>query len=584
MEPLGEQLLDLLSLGFLGMTNEYQNLQPGSTLRCTWLILAGWLAWSTSFARGELQPDEIAILAMRQSPVSREIAEYYAKSRKIPREQILLLEGKPGSDLARAEWETRTRPSIRNWLVSRRLESKIRCMVTVWDVPLRVQPREPDAAVPRERRAYLLGERRARLEHLTNKIAEIDAILPGGGPASREVKVAENILTISAQLESAAQAAQKRIKPHLETPAGARALAALESSYMECVGVTGYLRALTERKRSGDHRPELQSRMDSLGGQLEGLRVGLTALDALPDGVERDQQILLVGQQSGGILGTMGWIDQELELLARNETGASFDSELALIYWPAYPLLRWQPNVLHYHFDQIPSQRLRSTMMVSRIEAPTPEITRGIIDAAIEVEKTGLQGKVFLDARGHPFQGARGSTGDYDESLRNLAKLLKYQTRFEVILDNEDALFEDDQCPDAALYCGWYSLARYVDAFHWRRGAIGYHLASLEAETLRGPSSNVWCKRMLEDGVCATLGPVFEPYLMAFPRPEDFFIVLMSGRYTLVETYYRTLPHNSWAMVLVGDPLYNPFRANPQFRGENLPVHVRRLLEEPRAK
>ena len=40
--------------------------------------------------------------------------------------------------------------------------------------------------------------------------------------------------------------------------------------------------------------------------------------------------------------------------------------------------------------------------------------------------------------------------------------------------------------PDAALYCGWYSLAKYVDAFDWKPGAVAYHLASSEAHTLRG--------------------------------------------------------------------------------------------------
>lgn len=550
------------------------------TLRSPWPILIACLVLRPVPGRAELRPDEIAIVAMRQSPHSREIAEYYAKARNIPSAQILLLDGKPAADLPRVEWETRTRPAIRGWLVSQQLEGKIRCMVTVWDVPLRIQARDPNAPVARDRRAYLLAERAARLTYLADKLKDMDAILPEETEASRN-DFPLTPQTMSARLEAASDAAQKRIKAQLQTPAGTRALANLERLYMECVGVGGYARTLAERKRGGDNRPDLQSRLDTLNGQLHGLRVGLGALDALPDTVQRDQQMVLVGQQSGGILGTILWIEQELQFLDKNETRASFDSELSLLFWPEYPLNRWQPNVLHYAYDQAPTQRLRTTMMVSRIEAPTPELAKGLIDTAIEVERVGLQGKVYLDARGHPFQGARGSTGDYDESIRNLAKLLVERTELDVILDNEDSLFQKGQCPDAAIYCGWYSLARYVDAFQWRPGAVGYHLASVEAETLRAPKSNVWCKRMLEEGVCATLGPAFEPYLMAFPRPEDFFVVLLSGRYTLVESYYRTLPHNSWAMVLVGDPLYNPFKANPRFQGEQLPVSIRRLLEGP---
>jgi hypothetical protein len=70
----------------------------------------------------------------------------------------------------------------------------------------------------------------------------------------------------------------------------------------------------------------------------------------------------------------------------------------------------------------------------------------------------------------------------------------------------------------------------------------------------------VWCKKMLEHGVCATIGPVYEPYLAAFPRPEEFFSLLLRGELTLVECYSLTNPYNSWMMVLIGDPLYRPFK------------------------
>jgi uncharacterized protein (TIGR03790 family) len=110
------------------------------------------------------------------------------------------------------------------------------------------------------------------------------------------------------------------------------------------------------------------------------------------------------------------------------------------------------------------------------------------------------------------------------------------------------------------LYCGWYSLAKYVDAFDWTPGAVAYHLASGEAATLRDPASQAWCKKLLEDGVCATIGPVYEPYLVSFPRPNEFFALLLQGELTLVECYTRTNPFNSWMMTLIGDPLYRPFK------------------------
>lgn len=62
---------------------------------------------------------------------------------------------------------------------------------------------------------------------------------------------------------------------------------------------------------------------------------------------------------------------------------------------------------------------------------------------------------------------------------------------------------------------------------------------------------------MLRDGITATMGPVGEPYVTAFPPPDEFFTLLMTGRYTLVECFYMTKKYNSWRMVLVGDPLYS---------------------------
>jgi uncharacterized protein (TIGR03790 family) len=210
--------------------------------------------------------------------------------------------------------------------------------------------------------------------------------------------------------------------------------------------------------------------------------------------------------------------------------------------------------------------------MVSRLDAPTLKLAKGLIDMAIQTETNGLDGKVYLDGRGlaeldgKPAQA--GSFQAYDRGLLQTASKLESNGRLEVILDTKPDLFQPGSCPNAALYCGWYSLAKYVDAFDWQPGAIAYHLASSEAKTLRAGESEVWCKRLLEDGVCATLGPVAEPYLQAFPPPNKFFPMLMSGKYSLVECYYRTKPYNSWMMTLIGDPLYNPFRNKPAYDGQ----------------
>jgi hypothetical protein len=70
--------------------------------------------------------------------------------------------------------------------------------------------------------------------------------------------------------------------------------------------------------------------------------------------------------------------------------------------------------------------------------------------------------------------------------------------------------------------------------------------------------------------VIATLGPVSEPYTLGFPKPAEFFGFLVTGKYTLVECYSKTVVFSSWMTVLVGDPLYNPFARNSRLRPEQV--------------
>jgi uncharacterized protein (TIGR03790 family) len=133
-----------------------------------------------------------------------------------------------------------------------------------------------------------------------------------------------------------------------------------------------------------------------------------------------------------------------------------------------------------------------------------------------------------------------------------------------VKVDNRPEVFEPNECPDTALYIGWYSLQKYVPAFTFVKGAVGFHVASWEAVHLRDPNCQEWVPQMIAHHVAATIGACDEPFLHAFPLAEDFFSLLLTGKVTIAEAYWRTVPHVSWRMMLLADPLYNPFAANPQ--------------------
>jgi uncharacterized protein (TIGR03790 family) len=554
-------------------------------MRCLLVFcLAAWALPATAGAA--LQPEEIAILAVESSKESRELAEYYAGARGIPKEQICVLDIPAGETLSRDDWESRVRPAIRRWLSGKQLDDKIRCFVTTRDVPLKIGPIDAAHPVVTGLQKNFETQLTLRQDQLKRLSSEIDAILPGD---DKHVHIAPGAdappKAYADLLETALRGAQGRVKAAQERKDAAApgAVQELERLYFLGGGGAALVRSLQTQLQKNTRPPvELLRGFELRRGEVAGLRAGLAALSGMRESVSRDQQMLALMQQSDGLLGILSWIEQNRELWRKNETHSSFDSELTLLHFSPYSLLRWQNSATFHSFGAFSRESLPRTLLVSRLEAPTLEQTKKLIDDGIATEKTGLVGKVYLDARGMAAEKSPGSYGDFDQSLRDLETFLKENTSLEVVLDDKDELFQSGDCPDAALYCGWYSLGKYVDAFQWKPGAVGYHLASSEATTLRKAGSTVWCKRMLESGVCATLGPAYEPYLAAFPRPLDFFPLLLSGEYSLAETYALTNPFKSWVMVLVGDPLYNPFRNNSPFDRNNRPEHLERLVQERR--
>jgi uncharacterized protein (TIGR03790 family) len=257
-----------------------------------------------------------------------------------------------------------------------------------------------------------------------------------------------------------------------------------------------------------------------------------------------------------------------LENLKGADTASAVDSELALVLIGGYSIKGMVPNPLLLANRGKPSRHFGQILMVSRIDAPTPELAEGLIRTAVEVERTGPSGNVYLDARG--LKG-KGPYALFDQDIRRTAEILS-PGFMPVFLDTRPELFGPGEAPAAALYCGWYSLGKYRDVFKWVKGAVGYHVASSEAVSLHNPKRTYWVKSMIERGVIASIGPVSEPYLSAFPVPSLFFPLLMSGKYTLAEVFAMTNPFLSWRMILVGDPLYNPFKRHPAYQADNLPA------------
>lgn len=294
-----------------------------------------------------------------------------------------------------------------------------------------------------------------------------------------------------------------------------------------------------------------------LKGQEDKLRRLEKLVEQLRSTIEKIEQsgsVYMLGQKEQANR-RIAKLQSEIDRIKGKETNASVDSELSMVLFGDYELYRWQPNLLKNSVLGLGS----NTLMVSRLDGPGKDVAIGLVDKAMAAEKTGLKGIAYVDSRGIADDKKPYSPGYFDKSLRDLAVRIELRTIMPVKEERTEKLFTPGACPRAAIYCGWYSLKKYVDAFDFVDGAIGYHIASWEAADLHDPNSSQWCPAMLKDGITATLGAVAEPYLHSFPEPKSFFFELFNGC-CLVEAYYRTKPFNSWQLVLIGDPLYRPFK------------------------
>jgi uncharacterized protein (TIGR03790 family) len=254
-------------------------------------------------------------------------------------------------------------------------------------------------------------------------------------------------------------------------------------------------------------------------------------------------------------------LQEKIQTMSKQLWGAAVDSEIALVLETSYGLEGWLPNpdFIGYRLEGVAVKR-RRVLLVSRLDGPDAATVFRLIDDSMEAEQNGLSGKAYFDARFRERPDSNLSAYRVmDYAIHNAARVVEKSHALPVVLDEQERLFQPGEAPDAALYCGWYSLEKYVDAFTWAKGAVGYHVASGEMFTLKDEKSHGWCKEMLKRGVAATLGPVAEPFVQSFPRPDVFFDLLLQGL-PLAECYAASNPVVSWQLVLIGDPLYRPFR------------------------
>jgi len=204
-------------------------------------------------------------------------------------------------------------------------------------------------------------------------------------------------------------------------------------------------------------------------------------------------------------------------------------------------------------------QATNGILMVTRLDGPSVEVARGLVDKAMEAETNGWWGRAYFDARG---LGTNDAYRRGDDWMRGAAAVAQ-RYGFETVLDEKPETFSAGfPMPQVALYAGWYDQAVSgpftQPSVEFMPGAFAYHLYSFSAQTIRSTSS--WVGMLLQKGAACTMGAVDEPYLQGTPDIATFVHRLTFLGFTFGEAAYAAQGALSWQTTIIGDPLYRPTR------------------------
>ena len=507
-------------------------------------------------------PDQVVVLVNAQSPDHVDLATYYMERRGIPPVNRVDLDLPITDTISREVYEQDVLRPIREAFIQKGLANRIKVLVTIYGMPLRVQAPRSTAEEKEwivDARGWVrsaLGLLREQEQSIVKQTVSLSqSPQPSGDSIIPLVQNGKDLTTSQIrswrkQLTVLLNELHQEIEGKNEVEVRETLLTSREKTIRRVFGKIGVKADRQHRTRS------------SVNEQREDVAIQqmLAGLMHQPTSKKRTQAYVLV-QEAYGFWGILAFAQWEIARYQQADGSASLDSELSFLWWEAgtYPLAGRLPNPFYLGYAGKVNDWPLPLLMVSRIDAPTMPHARKMIDQAMSTESVGLTGNVYVDARGMK-QGRPLSYGYYDADMQKFAKHFRLGSNYPVILENtEQRLSQPGQAPNVALYVGWYRLRHYEDAFTFNPGAIGYHIASGEAVSIHNPKEPGWCKNALERGITVTLGPVGEPFLDAFPLPTEFFGLLYSGKYSLVEAYYLSVRYLSWKMVLFGDPLYRPW-------------------------
>ena len=231
---------------------------------------------------------------------------------------------------------------------------------------------------------------------------------------------------------------------------------------------------------------------------------------------------------------------------------ASVDSEIAAMPAEVNPVVGFLPNPFFRKIQANLSDTIH-ILRTSRLDGPTLASAKGIVESAMQAERTGLDGRVYIDEGGGP-------TPAGDKWLESAAKAFS-EAGWDVAVDRNKGVMPSDARFDApAVYLGWYAngiCGPFAEpGMRFPAGAVAVHIQSFSAASMRNGA--VWVPGFVERGVAGTVGNVYEPTFILTQDLEVMSLALLGG-WSFTDAAWASTPALSWQGVIIGDPLYRPF-------------------------
>jgi len=204
-------------------------------------------------------------------------------------------------------------------------------------------------------------------------------------------------------------------------------------------------------------------------------------------------------------------------------------------------------------FDETDADR---ALIVSRIDAPTYEAAKNMIDKAYEMKNQALaNGRFFFD----PYSNFNSGQSQYITDLTDFYINTLFDLNMKVCSTTFISPYIDVVFPylkHDSFYWGWFT-DRATESFFKSTDTerIFFYNADLDsAFTVKNTVAGNFCPLAILNDYVSVAGAMSDPGEDGFLRPRPFFDALYRGA-TIGEAYLYSNPYYNWTMALFGDPL-----------------------------